>query len=264
MPGRLYAAIYTVRLRTDKGDCFCRRSDRQQSVLPAGPPATASGAALHRAAMDVHAPVSEPASQTAGGLATAAAQAAAALPLQRPLSATPDDDPMSPAAAVSETAPGPSAAVHCPDASRGPDAAPAAAGARDQAMSNAPPADAGSAPASVTLQSSLVVETLRVGGSVVTSETEEVIVRGDLQAGDAAVTSAEGAAAGMDFTAAIVVAQDETDRHGHDCNPTLRCQQTLNAVQVILRYHQHHLAKLLEMTSSVPLSAVTPALVNRF
>ena len=56
--------------------------------------------------------------------------------------------------------------------------------------------------------------------SVVTSETEEVIVRGDLQTGEAAGDPAEETpAAGMDFTAAIVVAQDEIDRHGPETNP---------------------------------------------
>ncbi len=53
--------------------------------------------------------------------------------------------------------------------------------------------------------------------SVVTSETEEFIVRGDLQAGEAAgIPGEETAAVGMDFSAAIVVAQDEIDRHDPD------------------------------------------------
>ena len=84
-------------------------------------------------------------------------------------------------------------------------------------MGDALPADAGSVPASASVHSTVFVEGFRIGGSVVTSETEEVIVRGDLQASEAVGDpTEETAAAGMDFSTAIVVAQDDEDRRAAD------------------------------------------------
>ncbi len=138
------------------------RSDNQQSLPPARSPAMAHGAALDPAALDMRASAAQPASPVEGGRATEAAQAAAAVLLQSRADAAPSVS-LLPAAAAPDSASGPSDAAQGLGGSQDPDAAPSSTGAMDEDMGDAPSAAAGSEPVVVTLQSSLVVEELRIG-----------------------------------------------------------------------------------------------------